>query len=107
MLGQSGNNQTLSNLSNTLSQMLNRVTLQQVQIAENSNLLSIQLPLQPNDVIDEISIDIRKQQTDNNPIWEVMIDLQLTTGDVSAKLLLQDDSISLSLWADNIELESK
>lgn len=104
--GQTTNNPAFSKLSNTLGLMLNRITLQQVQMAENSNLLNIQLPLQPNDVIDEISIDIRKNITPQSTMWEVVIDLTLAQGDMTTKLLLQDDSISLSLWSDSPALSS-
>ncbi|MDG4813110.1 flagellar hook-length control protein FliK [Hydrogenovibrio sp. 3SP14C1] len=95
----------LSRLSSILNQTLNRLTLQQLQAAENPYLMNIQLPLAPNDFLKELSIDIRKQKNASPPFWEAIINLQLHEGELSSKLLIQEDIISIMLWADNTALE--
>jgi hypothetical protein len=94
-------------LAKLLSQTLNRITLQQIQAIENPNLLNIQLPLQPNPYIDEMEIDIRRQAKETPDFWEVIVNLTLSSGELSSKLMFMNDEISLSLWADNTNLEQR
>ncbi|QBZ82717.1 flagellar hook-length control protein FliK [Hydrogenovibrio crunogenus] len=96
----------LSRLSTLLNQTLNRLTLQQLQTIESAHLTNIQLPLAPNDHLQEISIDIRKQKKATPPLWEVIMNLQLPAGELSSKLVIQEDVVSIMLWADNTTLEN-
>lgn len=96
----------LPKLSKLLTQTLSQITLKQIQAIENPNLMSIQLPLQPNPFIEEVAIDIRKQTQTQPTFWEVIVNLHLTEGEMSSKLLLMDEDISASLWADNAQLTS-
>lgn len=104
---QSDKGPELSRLSTLLNQTLNRLTLQQLQAIENPYLMNIQLPLAPNDYVKELSIDIRKQKQTSPPFWEAIINLQLNTGELTSKLIIQEDIVSIMLWADNTALEKK
>ncbi len=95
----------LPKLAKLLSQTLSRITLQQIQAIENPNRLNIQLPLQPNPYIEEMEIDIRRQAKEIPDFWEVIVNLTLSSGELSSKLMLMNDEVSLSLWADNVQLE--
>lgn len=97
----------LPKLAKLLSQTLNRITLQQIQAIENPNQLNIQLPLQPNPYLEEVEIDIRRQAKDSPDFWEVIVNLTLSSGELSSKLMLMNDKISLSLWAENSELTER
>ncbi|KUJ74855.1 hypothetical protein AVO42_05610 [Thiomicrospira sp. XS5] len=97
----------LPKLAKLLSQTLNRITLQQIQAIENPNQLNIQLPLQPNPYLEEVEIDIRRQAKDTLDFWEVIVNLTLSSGELSSKLMLMNDEISLSLWADNSALAQR
>lgn len=101
---QSNKQPELSRLSTILNQTLNRLTLQQLQASENAYLMNVQLPLAANDFLKELSIDIRKQKDTTPPFWEVIINLKLNEGELSSKLLIQEDIISVMLWADNTAL---
>lgn len=103
---QNGNKETdLLKLSKAIHQTLNKLTLQQLQTYENPSTVSIQLPLQPNRQFQEISIDIRKIKTQADPVWETLLNLELEQGEITTKLSLQNDQISMSFWADNTSLE--
>lgn len=97
----------LLKLSKAIHQTLNKLTLQQLQIFENPSMLNIQLPLHPNRQFQEITIDIRKHKTSSGSIWETLVYLQLDEGEMSTKLTLQNESLSMSFWADNALLEHK
>jgi len=105
---QSPNTETdLLKLSKAIHQTLNKLTLQQLQISENPSMVSIQLPLQPNRQFQEISMDIRKQKTDTEPVWETLLNIQLNEGEMATKISLQNESLSMRFWADNQPLEKK
>ena len=97
----------LLKVSKAIHQTLNKLTLQQLQIFENPSMVSIQLPLQPNRQFQEITIDIRKLQTNDEPVWETLLNLELDQGEMTAKLTLQNETLSMSFWADNQSLEQK
>lgn len=95
----------LLKLSKAIHQTLNKLTLQQLQTYENPSTVSIQLPLQPNKQFQEISIDIRKIKTQTDPVWETLLNLELEQGEITTKLSLQNDRVSMSFWADSTALE--
>jgi len=96
-----------SKLGNILAQTLNKVSIQQVQAIENPNILNVELPLQPNHWLDKIAVDIRKNAQVNPTLYEIIIDLTLVKGSLSTKLILQNDAINVSIWADNTTLEKE
>lgn len=97
----------LLKLSKAIHQTLNKLTLQQLQAFENPSMVSIQLPLQPNRQFQEISIDIRKIKTQTEPVWETLLNLELEQGEITTKLTLQGENVSMSFWADNQPLEQQ
>ena len=88
----------------TVSQMLNRLTLQQLQASQHPQAVAIELPLHPDSPLNPIEIDIRKQTASGDPLWEVMVQTTLEAGQIKAKLVYHRATVNAGLWSDQIPL---
>lgn len=98
----------LSQLSSILSQALNRLTIQQIQLFENPLITSFELPFERERGIAEDYIEFRRHTKESPFSWEVLIDLTLDDGNMSTKLILnKENQLSCYIWCDNALLERK
>lgn len=93
-------------LLKTVLQMLNRITVKQLNNIEHPHLINIDIPLNPESSIEEISIDIRKKTLGHKKQWEVILDLKINNNTLITKLSLMDETLSAILWSDSMTLES-
>ncbi len=101
-------NQAATNkLSAILGQAINKITLQQVQILENPELLSLQLSLSQENYIKKIQIDFRKSYNIKETLTEILLTINLAEGESIYKLILNNDKISIYIWASNTQLNNK
>jgi len=104
---QSGKSSTVEKTQN----WIDKITLQQIQ-ALQQNFLNIEIPLYPNALIKQITIEVRSQLQTRNQ-WEIFIELDLSLkqeqGIISAKLLYDkdQDALSIFLWTKNTRLADK
>ncbi|KUJ71578.1 flagellar hook-length control protein FliK [Thiomicrospira sp. WB1] len=105
LLGFKDENAETEKLSKTLNQTLNRLTLQQLQAAQNPHTINIELPLHPESRLNPIEIDIRRQGSAASPSWEVMVDLTLPNGRLKAKVVYQREQLNAGLWSDTSALK--
>ncbi len=96
----------ISQLLGSLSQAINRITLQQLQLYENPNITPLDLPYNHDKQNDQDYIEFRKHTQPDSPSWEVLIDLHLPTGEMSAKLTLnQQSEFNCFIWCETEVLE--
>ena len=91
---------TLEKPRQVVSQMLNRLTLQQLQASQHPQTVAIELPLHPDSELNPIEIDIRKQTASGDPLWEVMVQTSLEAGQIKAKLIYHRATVNAGLWSD-------
>jgi len=105
----SQNKTSHAHLAATLNKALNKITLQQIQLFENPNNLSLEMPIAPNQTFKNIQLHIRKKATHSSPKqYEAILNLTLTEGQTSTKIILNEkEEISLYLWADTQNLINK
>jgi hypothetical protein len=93
-------------LLGSLNQAINRITLQQLQLYENPNITPLDLPYNHDKQDDQDYIEFRKQSESGTPRWEVLIDLHLPIGEMSAKLTLnQQNEFNCFIWCETEALE--
>lgn len=96
----------ISQLLSTLNQAINRITLQQLQLYENPNITPLDLPNNHDKQDDQDYIEFRKHSESGTPRWEVLIDLHLPIGEMSAKLTLnQQNEFNCFIWCETEALE--
>ncbi|WP_019894351.1 flagellar hook-length control protein FliK [Hydrogenovibrio halophilus] len=105
LLGLKDKNADIEQLSKTVNQTLNRLTLQQLNAAQNPHLINIELPLHPDSRLNPIEIDIRRQGAAHDPLWEVMVALTLPDGQFKARLIYHREQLNAGLWADQDALK--
>lgn len=96
----------ISQLLGTLNQAINRITLQQLQLYENPNIMPLDLPYNSDKKDDQAYIEFRKHTQLGSPSWEVLIDLHLPRGEMAAKLTLnQENEFNCFIWCETEALE--
>jgi hypothetical protein len=96
----------ISQLLGSLNQAISRITLQQLQLYENPNITPLDLPYNHDKKDDQDYIEFRKDSQSDSPRWEVLIDLHLPTGEMSAKLTLnQLNEFNCFIWCETEALE--
>lgn len=96
----------ISQLLGMLNQAINRITLQQLQLYENPNITPLDLPYNLDKQDSQDYIEFRKTPQADSPSWEVLIDLHLPLGEMSAKLTLnQKNEFNCYIWCETDSLE--
>ncbi len=96
----------LSQLLGTLTQAINRLTVQQLQLYENPNITPLELPYAHNENIYKDYIEFRKHTQPESSSWEILIDLHLPLGEMSSKLTLnQQGEFNCFIWCETEALE--
>ena len=88
-----------SQLHKSTKQLLNKVTIQQIQAIENQ-AINIELPVVSKNSSIELNVDIRKKQFNENTIWEIITDLNLEQGKMVVKSTLVNEEITFQIWAE-------
>lgn len=97
---------SLTQLSSTLGQAINRITVQQLQLYENPYVTPLELPFDKSDYVDKNYVEIRQNAERNPPTWEVLIEMHLPQGDMSSKLTLNHShELNCSIWCETETLE--
>lgn len=104
---QSPNSISIQKVIDSLNQMVNRITGQQIQNLENPMHTVIELPVSPNKELINFSIEIRKQQQESNDAWELLLTLELNEGQLVNKTVYTKEAFSFYFWAENQKLEQK
>ena len=96
----------LGQLSSALSQAVNRITFQQLQLYENPYVTPLDLPFDSQNAINEGYIELRKYTQEQNNSWEVLLEMQLPLGELFSKLTLnQQSEINCIIWCETNDLE--
>lgn len=95
----------LQKLIDTLTQMINRVTHQQIQAIEHPHHTLVELPLSPAESLLELSVEIRKNATTTEELWEFLISLDMPQGTLITKAIYRQETFSFLFWSEQKELE--
>ncbi|WP_127470496.1 hypothetical protein [Thiomicrorhabdus aquaedulcis] len=101
----------LTQLSSTLTQAINRLTVQQLQMIENPNIIPFELPVESHKTVEKISLEFRHNTQNSESIWEVYMDLTLPNGQLSTKITLQStqgaQEVNCYLWCETPQLQQQ
>lgn len=106
-MAQKGESPSLKQALQTISQALNRITIQQLQQYENPLMLNLELPLTPDSLLEAVQLKFYKNRTSSQTGWEVLMNLHLKQQELAFKLSLQPDMTQLTcvIWYETDELE--
>lgn len=98
----------LLQLTNVLTQAINRLTVQQLQLYENPLITPLELPFESEKQLHKSTIELRQNNHTSPASWEVLIDTSLPQGELSTKLLMNPKGeISCFLWCETQTLENR
>jgi len=96
----------LLQLTNILTQAINRLTVQQLQLYENPLITPLELPFESNKQVHKNTVELRQNTHTSPAAWEVLIDTSLPQGELSTKLIMNPKGeISCFLWCETHTLE--
>lgn len=96
----------LAQLAGLLTQAINRLTVQQLQLYENPYITPLDLPFDSNKQINKNYIEFRKNDHSSPPSWEIVIETLLPQGELSTKLMMNPQGeISCLFWCETDTLE--
>ncbi len=97
----------LLQLTSVLTQAINRLTVQQLQLYENPLITPLELPFSRDRQVYKNSIELRKNEHTSPPSWEVLMDIELPLGNLSTKLTMNhQNEINCFLWCETNALEN-
>ncbi len=97
----------LLQLTNVLTQAINRLTVQQLQLYENPLITPLELPFESSKQVHKNTIELRQNKQTSPSSWEVLIDTSLPQGELSTKLIMNPQGeISCFLWCETQTLEN-
>ncbi|MCF6253262.1 MAG: hypothetical protein L3J38_00740 [Thiomicrorhabdus sp.] len=97
----------LTQLASILTQAINRLTVQQLQLYENPIATHLELPFERDKRIHKNSIELRQNQHTSPASWEVLMEMNLPQGELFTKLLMnQEGDINCIFWCETNALES-
>lgn len=99
----------LKQLSNLISQAINKLSIQQLQLFENPQLFSLELPLANQDRLESIQIEIFRKHTNPNSDWEVILQLNVENDEMVVKLTLngEQQSLNCQIWCETDPLKQR
>ena len=109
MLQNSPNSAGLKQLNSLINQAINKLTVQQLQLFENPNLVNIELPVQTTSELQLSGFEIYRHKAPNQSIWEVLIKVNIENQSMEVKLQLNEREAQLScyIWCESQILEDK
>ncbi|NPA72739.1 MAG: flagellar hook-length control protein FliK [Gammaproteobacteria bacterium] len=97
----------LAQLLNHSTQAINRLTFQQLQLFETPFIMGLDMPFNLSDSENSDHIEFRRNTDRPEKSWEVLLDIHLPLGQMTAKMTLNDqDEIRCLLWTDSEVLAS-
>lgn len=108
-LEQTPSSGALKQLSNLISQAINKLSIQQLQLFENPQLFSLELPLANQERFEAIQIEIFRRNTSPNPTWEVILQLNVENDDMVVKLTLSGEQqrLNCQIWCETDTLKQR
>jgi len=99
----------LKQLNSLISQALNKLTVQQLQMFENPNLVNIEIPVQNTKLLESFRFEIYHSPPPIEKNWEVMIQLSIENQKMATKLQLNEESEQLycTIWCETAVLEKQ
>lgn len=99
----------LKQLNNLLTQALNKLTVQQLQLYENPSLINIELPMQNTSVLEAFRFEIYRHKVPNDKTWEVVITLTVNKQQMDVKLQLNEEreQLTCKIWCETTALEQQ
>ncbi|VAW47378.1 hypothetical protein MNBD_GAMMA04-1737 [hydrothermal vent metagenome] len=97
----------LTQLASLLTQAINRLTVQQLQLYENPLVTPLELPFERNKGVHKNTLEFRQNQNTSPASWELLMNIDLPQGELFTKLLMnQKGEISCIFWCETNVLES-
>ena len=97
----------LTQLASILTQAINRLTVQQLQLYENPTATPLELPFERDKRIHKNTIELRQNQHTSPASWEVLMDMDLPQGELFTKLLMnQKGDINCIFWCGTNAIEN-
>lgn len=109
LLQNTPNSTGLKQLNSLLTQALNKLTVQQLQLYETPSLINIELPMQTNSVLNAFRFEIYQHQAPNDQTWEVLITLSINNQQLDVKLQLNEErqQFACQIWCETATLEQQ
>ena len=97
----------LKQLTQLLTQALNKLTVQQLHLFENPLLLNMELPFAGQHQIENFRLAIYKKKVQERDSWEVILNLDINQQELMVKLTLDStqENLNCYLWCETSELE--
>lgn len=101
--------ESLKQLNSLINQALNKLTVQQLQLYENPNMLNIEIPMQHTKWLESFRFEIYRQPPPAQKSWEVLIRLTIEEQQLDVKLQLNEESDTLfcNIWCESLALEKR
>lgn len=99
----------LKQLNSILSQALNKLTVQQLQMFETPNLMNIEIPMQNSKLLESFRFEIYRHRSPAEKNWEILVQLSIEGQQMDVKLQLNEESETLycNIWCETAALEQK
>lgn len=109
LLQSSPNSAGLKQLNSLINQAINKLTVQQLQLFENPNLVNIELSVQTTSELQVSGFEIYRHKAPNQAIWEVLIKVNIENQPMEVKLQLNEteNQLSCHIWCESQTLEDK
>ncbi|MBN2864700.1 MAG: hypothetical protein JXK16_01710 [Thiotrichales bacterium] len=109
LLQNTPNSAGLKQLNSLINQAINKLTVQQLQLYENPNLVNIELPVQASSQLQVSGFEIYRHKAPNEKTWEVLIKVTIDEQHMEVKLQLNEEQNQLScyVWCESLALEDK
>jgi len=103
------NSAGLKQLNSLIGQAINKLTVQQLQLYENPNLINAEIPMQNSTALESIRFEIYRHQAPNEKTWEVFIKLTIDSQEMDVKLQLNEErqTLNCKIWCETMALEQK
>lgn len=88
----------ISQLSKSVALLINKVNIQQIQSIENQGL-SFQLPIFNNQTVQNLLVDVRREKNNQNDVWEILTEIELDSGQLVVKSVLNGENLTFQIWA--------
>jgi len=98
----------LKQLNNLIVQALSKLTVQQLQMFENPNLVNIEIPMQNTKLLESFRFEVYRHRPPADKNWEILIQLSIEGQKMDVKLQINEESETLycNIWCETTNLET-
>ncbi len=93
-------------LKKSITQLLNKTTIQQIHAIE-TNAINVELPVLSNNTPVTLKLDIRTKEVNGEKTWEIITNLNLKNGNIVVKSSYSNEQVSFQIWAEQLKLVNK